>query len=132
MEAGGILSREECVQQGNWTGGPNSLNITKTSVAPYLPAPVPSTLFLASACADIVANKGATLSPTNLPSVMKRVVTLFFPTIYKMAAAFLQHSQTLVRSEHSPVSASEATISAATGRTSRKVDILDSGDTQHL
>ena len=50
VEAGEILSREECARQGNWTSGPNSLNITKTSVAPpYLLAPVPSTLPLASA-----------------------------------------------------------------------------------
>ena len=34
VEAGGILYREECVRQVNWTGRPNSLNITKTSVAP--------------------------------------------------------------------------------------------------
>ena len=63
VEAGGILSQEECVQEGNWTGGPASLNNTKTSVAPYLPAFVPSTLPLASACANIVTNKDATLSP---------------------------------------------------------------------
>ena len=40
MEAGGILSQEECVLQGNWTGGPINLNITYTYIAPYLPAPV--------------------------------------------------------------------------------------------
>ena len=34
VEAGGILSWEECVRQGNCKGGPNSLNMTKTSVAP--------------------------------------------------------------------------------------------------
>ena len=93
VEAGDILSREECERQGNWTSGPNSLKITKTSVAPpYLLAPVPSTLPLASACAAIVANQDASLSPTNLPPVMKSVVTLFSPTIYKMAAAFLQRA----------------------------------------
>ena len=34
MEAGGILYREECVRQVTWTGRPNTLNITKNSVAP--------------------------------------------------------------------------------------------------
>ena len=92
VEAGSILSQEECIRKFNWTGGPNSLNIIKTSVAPYLPAPVPSTLPLASVCAAIVANKDATLSPTNLPHVMKSVVALRSPTIYKMAATFLQHT----------------------------------------
>ena len=41
VEAGCILSWEECIRKNNWAGGPNSLNITKTSVAPYLPAPRP-------------------------------------------------------------------------------------------
>ena len=92
VEADRILSREECVWQRNWTDGPNSLNITKNSVAPYLPAPVPSKIPLASACAAIVVNQDSYLSPTNLPPVMKSVVTLRSPTIYKMAAAFLQSS----------------------------------------
>ena len=132
VEASGILYREECVRKGNWTGGPNSLSITKTSVAPYLPAPVPSILPLASSCAAIVFNMEATLSPTNLPSVMKSVVALSSPTIYNMSAAFLQNAQTIARAKHSTVSASEATVSAATGATSRKVAILDSAYTHHL
>ena len=132
MESGGILSREECIWQRNWTGGPNSLNITKTYVAPYLPAPVPSTLPLASVCAAIVANKYVTFSPTNLPLVVKSFVTLFSPTIYNMEAVFLQHAQTLAHAQHSPISAREAAVSAATGAPSSRVDILDSGDTQHL
>ena len=72
-------------------GRRNILNITMNYVAPYLP-PISSTLPLASACATIFAYKDATLSPTNLPPVMKSVVTLLSPTVYKMAAAFLQHT----------------------------------------
>ena len=132
VEAGGILSREECVQEGNWMVRPNSLNNTKTSVAPYLPVPVPSTLPLASACAAIVTNKDATLSPTNLPPVVNSVATLRSTTIYKMASALLQHAQTLARERHSPISASESAVSAAAGATYSKVDILDSGSTHHL
>ena len=133
VEAGGILSWEECVRQGNWTGRPNSLNITKTYVPPpYLPAPVPSTLPIASACAAIFANQYASLSPTNLSPNMKSDVTLRYPTIYNMAAAFLCHAQTLAQSQHSPVSASKAAVSAAAGATSCKVAILDSGATHYL
>ena len=113
-------------------GRPNSLHITKTSAAPYLPAPVPSMLPLASACAAIVAYQDASLSPTNLPPIMKSVVTLCSPTIYNMAAALIQHAQTLAQAQQSPVSASEAVVSAAAGATSRKVDILDSGATHHI
>ena len=86
MESDGILSQEECVREGNCMCRPNRLNNTKTSIAPYLPAPVPITLPLASACAAIVINKDTTLSPTNLPFVVKSVVTLCSPTIYKTAA----------------------------------------------
>ena len=132
VESGSILSWEECVQEGNWTGGPSSFNNTKTSFALYLPAPVPSTLPLASVCAAIVTNKDATLSPTNLPTVFNSVVTLRSTTIYKMEAAFLQHAKTLAREQHSPISASEATVSAAAGATSSKVAILNSRATHHL
>ena len=82
--------------------------------------------------ATIVANKEATLSPTNLPSTVKSVVTLFYPTIYKMAATFLQHAQTLASAQHSPVFASKAAVSAAVGATSSKVAILDSGAIHHI
>ena len=132
MESGSILSWEECVQEGNWTGGPSSFNNTKTSFALYLPAPVPSTLPLASVCAAIVTNKDATLSPTNLPTVFNSFVTLCSTTIYKMEAALLQHAKTLAREQHSPISASEATVSAAAGATSSKVAILNSRATHHL
>ena len=132
VEAGRILYREECVREGNWTGGPSSFNNNKTSVAQYLPVPVPSTLPLASACSAIVTNKDATLSPTNLPPVVNSVVTLRYPTISKMAAALLQHTQTLVREQHSPISASETAVSVAADSTSIKVAILDSGTTHHL
>ena len=90
VKSGSTLSLEDCVCQGKWMGRPNSLNITKNSFAPYLP-PISSTLPLASACATFVAYKDATLSPTNLPPGMKSVVTLLSPTVYKMAAVFLQH-----------------------------------------
>ena len=49
-----------------------------------------------------------------------------------MAAAFLQHAQTLARAQHSPISASEAAIFAAAGANYRKVSIVDSGATYHL
>ena len=123
VEVGGILSWEEFLRKGNWTSGSNSFNITKICVSPYLPAPVPSTLPLSSVRAAIVSNKYATLSPTNLPPFVKSSVTLCSPIIYNMAAAFLQHAQTLARAEHSPISASKAAVSAAAGATSRKVAI---------
>ena len=96
LESGGILSRDDCVREGNWTGGPSScsFNNTKTSVALYSPAPMPSMLTLASARAAIVTNKDAILSPTNLLPVVKSVATFCSPTIYKMATAFPQHAQT--------------------------------------
>ena len=120
------------MQEGNWTDRHNSLNNTKTSVALYLPATVPSMLPLASACAAIVTNNDDTLSSTNLPFVVKSVVTLRSPTIYTMAAAFLQHTQTLAREQHSPISANKAVVYVAAGATSSKVDILDSEATYHL
>ena len=105
VEAFGILSWEDCVWEGNWKVWPSSFNNTNTSVVPYLPAPVPSTLPLDSGCAAIVTNKDASLSPTNPPPIVKSVVTLRSPTIYKMAAAFLQHTHTLAREQHYPISA---------------------------
>ena len=63
---------------------------------------------------------------------MKSVVILRSPTIYKMAAALIQHTHTLSRTQHSPVSYSEAAVSAAAGATSIKMAILDCGATHHL
>ena len=132
VEAFGILSWEDCVWEGNWKVGPSSFNNTNTSVVPYLPAPVPSMLPLASAYATIVTNKDAILSSTNLPPVVKSVVTLCSTTIHNMAAAFHQHTQTLAREQHSPISAIKAAVSAASGPTSINVATLDSGTTHHL
>ena len=69
-EDGGILLREECMQEGNWMGGTSTFDNAKPAVAPYLPTPVPSTIPLACMCAAIVPTKAATLSPTNLPPVV--------------------------------------------------------------
>ena len=49
-----------------------------------------------------------------------------------MATAFPQHAQTLAREQHSPISTREADVSAASGATSSKVAILDSGATHHI
>ena len=63
---------------------------------------------------------------------MKSVSTLRSPTIYNMAAAFLQQAHTLEREQLSPVSAREAAVSAAAASTPHKVAILESGATHHL
>ena len=132
MEEGGILTQEECAREGNWTGGTSSSNNTEPTIVPYLPTPVSNTLPLGSTCTTIVTNKAATLSPTNLPHVAKRVVTLRSPSIYKMAAAFLLLAQDLVSAQHSLPSTSPTTVSAASRTAFSKVTILDIGATHHL